>query len=311
MYFYRVKEDGVSNILITGCAGFIGSHLTERLLVLGNQVIGIDNFDSFYARDIKEQNLSKALEHPRFRFLEGDILDRSFLEKIFSHNAIDIVIHLAAKAGVRNSFYDAEAYFQVNTIGTKNIFEIGSKYDVRHFVQASSSSVYGEMDGEKAIEDLTPLNPLSPYAQSKVDAEKVIAELQKVYDFDVNVLRFFTVYGERQRPDMAFPKFRKQILKGETIQLYGEGMSRDFTPIENILQGIIACLEYRNGYEVFNLGSGERVLVKDMILKIGEELGITPQIEVVEQQQGDPSFTLASIEKAKQILGYTTEKQLL
>lgn len=310
MYFYRVKVDGVSNILITGCAGFIGSHLTERLLDLGNQVIGIDNFDTFYAREIKVQNLSKALQHPQFHFFEGDILDTSFLEKIFSHHHVDVVIHLAAKAGVRSSFLDADSYFRVNTLGTKNIFEVASKNGVQQFVLASSSSVYGEMEGEKAIEDLTPLNPLSPYAQSKVDAETVVAELQKAYNFDVNVLRFFTVYGERQRPDMAFQKFRNQILKGETIQLYGEGMSRDFTPIEKILHGIVACLDYRNGFEVFNLGSGERVLVKDMILKIGEGLGVQPQIEVVQQQKGDPSFTLASIEKAKNLLGYTIEKQL-
>lgn len=300
----------MSNILITGCAGFIGSHLTERLLDLGNQVIGIDNFDTFYAREIKEQNLSKALQHPQFHFFEGDILDTSFLEKIFSHHHVDVVIHLAAKAGVRSSFLDAESYFRVNTLGTKNIFEVASKNGVQQFVLASSSSVYGEMEGEKAIEDLTPLNPLSPYAQSKVDAETIVAELQKTYNFDVNVLRFFTVYGERQRPDMAFQKFRNQILKGETIQLYGEGMSRDFTPIEKILNGIVACLDYRNGFEVFNLGSGERVLIKDMILKIGEELGVQPQIEVVQQQKGDPSFTLASIEKAKNLLGYTIEKQL-
>lgn len=300
----------MSHILVTGCAGFIGSHLIENLLKEGHVIIGVDNFDEYYSREIKEQNIASALQSFNFHFEEGDILDTDFLQKLFLIYKIDIVIHLAAKAGVRSSFEQAESYFKVNTYGTRNIFEVSCKNGVRQFVYASSSSVYGEVQGEKAIEDVTPLNPLSPYAESKVEAEKFIQQFQRSVGFDVNVLRFFTVYGERQRPDMAFQKFKRQILNGETIELYGEKMSRDFTPIEKIVKGIVSSLDYKNGYEVFNLGSGERVLVKDMILKIGEGLGVQPQIEVVQQQKGDPSFTLASIEKAKNLLGYTIEKQL-
>lgn len=294
----------MSNILVTGCAGFIGSHLTERLLSLNHIVIGVDNFDSFYEESIKRNNLKNALEHSSFRLFENDILDKDALRSIFSAESIDVVIHLAALAGVRNSFEYPEKYFEVNTEGTRNVFEIALAHAVKQFIHASSSSVYGEMKGEKATEDLTPLNPISPYAQSKVDAEILIRELQSKHNFDVNILRFFTVYGQRQRPDMAFQKFRRQILAGECIELYGEEMSRDFTPINKIVNGILASLNYKNGLEVFNLGSGKRVLVKDMIQEIGTEIGITPQIKVVEKQKGDPSFTLADIGKAKKELRY-------
>lgn len=294
----------MSKILVTGCAGFIGSHLTEKLLSLGHTVTGIDNFDPFYNKSIKQRNLESALKSEQFRFYEMDILDKKSLQIIFDESEIDIVIHLAALAGVRNSFEHPEDYFRVNTEGTQSVFETALKNGVRQFVHASSSSVYGEMKGEKAVEDLTPLHPISPYAKSKEEAEKLVERLQKEHGFDVNVLRFFTVYGDRQRPDMAFQKFRRQILSEETIELYGEGMSRDFTPIEKIVSGIIASLDYRNGLEIFNLGSGQRVLVKDMILKIGEELGVKPKIKVVEQQKGDPSFTLADVDKAAKLLGF-------
>lgn len=294
----------MSNILVTGCAGFIGSHLTEKLLSLGHRVVGLDNFDPFYDKTIKQENLHQALKADAFLFIEADVTDAGGLQPVFEKYNIDTVIHLAALAGVRNSFEHPDDYFRINTEGTKTVFETALKYGVRQFVHASSSSVYGEMKGEKAVEEETPLNPISPYAKSKVEAEKIIGSLQKKFDFDVNVLRFFTVYGPRQRPDMAFQKFRRQILKGETIELYGENMSRDFTPIEKIISGIVASLNHRNGFEIFNLGSGERVLVRDMILQIGEELGASPQIKVVNQQKGDPSFTLADVRKAQNILNY-------
>jgi len=294
----------VSKIVVTGCAGFIGSHLVEKLLLQGREVIGIDNFHPYYQPSIKQNNIELALQSSKFEFHELSILDKDKLVEVFDGAAIEQVVHLAALAGVRNSFDFPEEYFQINTIGTKNVFEAAISCGVKHFIFASSSSVYGEMQGEKAVEDSTPLNPISPYAQSKVEAEKLIETLQNQYHFDVNILRFFTVYGARQRPDMAFQKFKKKILSGETVELYGENMSRDFTPIEKIIEGIIAALDYKNGLEVFNLGSGKKVLVKSMILKIGKELGVEPKIKVVEQQKGDPSFTLASIKKAKKLLNY-------
>lgn len=294
----------MSNILVTGCAGFIGSHLTEKLLTVGHKVIGIDNFDPFYDKAIKQGNLLAALKVDAFTFTETDITDVRKLQSVFEKYDVDVVIHLAALAGVRNSFEHPDDYFRINTQGTKTVFETALQYGVRQFIHASSSSVYGEMKGEKAVEERTPLNPISPYAKSKVEAENIIRVLQSEFKFDVNILRFFTVYGPRQRPDMAFQKFRRQIQEGETIELYGENMSRDFTPIEKIVSGIIAALSHRNGVEVFNLGSGERVLVRDMILQIGEELGTVPQIKVVEQQKGDPSFTLADVSKARNLLNY-------
>lgn len=294
----------MSKIVVTGCAGFIGSHLVEKLLLQGREVIGIDNFHPYYQPSIKQNNIELALQSSKFEFHELSILDKDRLVEVFDGAAIEQVVHLAALAGVRNSFDFPEEYFQINTIGTKNVFEAAISCGVKHFIFASSSSVYGEMQGEKAVEDSTPLNPISPYAQSKVEAEKLIETLQNQYHFDVNILRFFTVYGARQRPDMAFQKFKKKILSGETVELYGENMSRDFTPIEKIIEGIIAALDYKNGLEVFNLGSGKKVLVKSMILKIGKELGVEPKIKVVEQQKGDPSFTLASIKKAKKLLNY-------
>ncbi|HZH68532.1 MAG TPA: NAD-dependent epimerase/dehydratase family protein [Chitinophagales bacterium] len=294
----------MSKIVVTGCAGFIGSHLVEKLLLQGREVIGIDNFHPYYQPSIKQNNIELALQSSKFEFHELSILDKDKLVEVFDGAAIEQVVHLAALAGVRNSFDFPEEYFQINTIGTKNVFEAAISCGVKHFIFASSSSVYGEMQGEKAVEDSTPLNPISPYAQSKVEAEKLIETLQNQYHFDVNILRFFTVYGARQRPDMAFQKFKKKILSGETVELYGENMSRDFTPIEKIIEGIIAALDYKNGLEVFNLGSGKKVLVKSMILKIGKELGVEPKIKVVEQQKGDPSFTLASIKKAKKLLNY-------
>lgn len=294
----------MKTILITGCAGFIGSHLTDALLERGCQVLGVDNFHPYYDRSIKESNLLQALQSERFTFHEGDILDVDFLHRIFQENKIDVVVHLAAIAGVRKSFEQPEGYFKINVKGTQSVFETALKFAVPHFVFASSSSVYGEMQGDSAVEDETPLSPISPYAESKVQAENLIRELFKEYNFSVNVLRFFTVYGERQRPDMAFQKFRKIIQNGGVVDLYGEQMSRDFTPVPKIISGILAAIDYQKGLEVFNLGCGQRVLVKDMIMQIGEELGLTPEIRIAEQPEGDPSFTLADISKAQRLLGY-------
>ncbi len=294
----------MEKILVTGCAGFIGSHLTERLLNTGCEIIGIDNFHPYYSREIKEENIKQALNDGKFYFYEADILDVKKLSEILIRHKPDTVVHFAALPGVRNSFEHPEEYFKINTEGTKTVFDTALAYGVRHFVFASSSSVYGEMVSEKAVEDSTPLNPISPYAQSKVNAENIIGDLFKEHSFTVNILRFFTVYGIRQRPDMAFQKFRRKIKAGEPVELYGENMSRDFTPIDRIITGVLAAIRFKNGLEVFNLGSGERVPVRKMIEQIGEELNIKPKIKVVPRQKGDPSYTLADISKARKLLGY-------
>ena len=294
----------MEKIIITGCAGFIGSHLTETLLAAGYKVIGIDNFHPYYDIALKKQNLQSALQNSHFQFYEVDILKVSQLEKIFSENPSSTVVHLAALPGVRNSFEHPEEYFKINTEGTQSVFETALRQGIRHFLFSSSSSVYGEMQGQKAVEDVTPPNPISPYAKSKVEAEKVILHLAESQSFSVNILRFFTVYGPRQRPDMAFQKFRRKILAGETIELYGANISRDFTPVNRIVRGLEHALHYRNGVEIFNLGSGIKTPVKDIILQIGHELGLTPHIQIIPQQKGDPSFTLSDISKAKKLLNY-------
>lgn len=295
-----------NKILITGCAGFIGSNLVDDLLLSGDEVIGIDNFDNYYSIELKRENLRNALMYPNFKFYEADITDENSFNQILSdNNHIDTLIHLAALPGVQPSFDRPEDYFRINVDGTRNVFQSAIKYGIKHFIHASSSSVYGELQNEKALEDITPLNPISPYAESKFQAENAIREIfEKHPNISINIFRFFTVYGSRQRPDMAFSKFRRVLTKGEPIELYGENVSRDFTPVTRIVRGIKAGIDYHNGLEVFNLGSGEKVLVKNMIQQIAHEIGVEPDIIVVKRQKGDPSYTLADISKAKRLLGY-------
>lgn len=295
----------MKTILVTGCAGFIGSALTGELLRKEFRVIGLDNFDSYYAREIKDRNLAAFKDHPCFTFFELDILDESAISRIFDSFSFDHIVHLAAKAGVRPSFDQAKLYHQVNVGGTIQVLEQAVRKRVEHIILASSSSVYGNDFGERAIETMTDLKPISPYAESKLKAEQAALEYHKKYGMDINVLRFFTVYGPGQRPDMAFMKFAKAIMEDKPIHLYGgEKMGRDFTYIEDIVQGIILALNYRNGYEVFNLGSGREVKVVEVIQLLSEALGKKAIIEEIELQAGDPVFTLADIQKAKEYLNY-------
>lgn len=293
-------------ILITGCAGFIGSNLVDDLLQSNYKIIGIDNFDNFYSPSIKENNLKNALNHSNFKLYKADITDENSISQILKENEgkIDTIIHLAALAGVRPSFDKPQEYFRVNTEGTFLIFKNAIQHNIKHFIYASSSSVYGEIEGQKAIEDVTPLKPISPYAESKLKAEETIKELYKENDITVNIFRFFTVYGPRQRPDMAFAKFKRLLKEDKMIELYGENISRDFTHISRIIKGIKAGIHYRNHLEIFNLGNGEKVSVREMIENIGNELNIRPAIVTVNRQMGDPSSTLADITKAIEKLKY-------
>jgi UDP-glucuronate 4-epimerase len=303
-----MEASDLKTVLVTGCAGFIGSTLSGKLLHQGYAVVGIDNFDPYYPREIKERNLSAFQNHASFRFYEADVLDEYALEKFFEAHSFDHVVHLAAKAGVRPSLDQPLLYERVNVNGTENVLKQCARRGVKHFILASSSSVYGNDFGARAVETLTDLRPISPYAVSKLRAEQLALKYHQMYGMDMNVLRFFTAYGPGQRPDMAFMKFAKAILEGKPVQLYGgEKMGRDFTYIEDIINGIILALSYRNGYEIFNLGSGREVKVAAVIRLLAETLGKEALVEEIEVQAGDPVFTLADISKAKRLLKYLPE----
>jgi UDP-glucuronate 4-epimerase len=301
----QAEAPDLKTVLVTGCAGFIGSTLSAALLGAGYQVVGLDNFDPYYAREIKERNLAAFKDHPSFTFFEADILDEAALSRIFDSFSFDHIVHLAAKAGVRPSLEQAELYHQVNVGGTIQVLEQAARKGVKHFILASSSSVYGNDFGERAVETLTDLKPISPYAESKLKAEQVALEYHEKYGMDINALRFFTAYGPGQRPDMAFMKFAKAIVEGKPIQLYGgEKMGRDFTYVNDIIAGITAAIHYQDGYCIFNLGSGRETKVHEVISLIGQGLGQVQLVEVIGQQPCDPVFTCADISKAKEVLQY-------
>jgi len=242
-------------ILITGGAGFIGSNLSDRLLSLGHNVVCFDNFDDFYAREIKEANIANSMKNDRYRLVEGDITNRAALNPLFDKNKITMVVHLAAKAGVRPSILDPFAYYAVNVQGTLNLLDVMKKHDVKKLVFASSSSVYGNNPKVPFTESDSVDNPISPYAATKKAAELLCHTYHHLHGIDVFCLRFFTVYGPRQRPDLAINKFVSNILNGQPVEMYGDGSTaRDYTYIDDIVDGILASIARVSGYEIINLG---------------------------------------------------------
>ena len=294
-------------ILITGAAGFIGSHLSEKLLELGHQVIGIDNFDPFYARNIKEDNLKIALKNPLFSFHELDITSTSDFEKW--PDKIDIVVHLAAKAGVRPSIENPEAYLKTNIIGTLNVLEYMRKIDCYNLVFASSSSVYGN-NTKIPFEESDPADhPISPYAASKKSCELLLYNYHKLYQFNCINLRFFTVFGPRQRPDLAIHKFLKKISDNQPIEVYGQGdTARDYTYVDDTISGIVEAINRVHSnqtvFETINLGNNTPVSLNALIQKIENHLGLKAQIKHLPLQDGDVDITYSSIDKAKKLLNY-------
>ena len=231
------------NFLVTGNAGFIGSHLVERLLSAGHRVIGLDNFDDFYDPALKRRNLSSALQDPKFRLVEGDIREEGILEKIFRKEKIEIVAHLAARAGVRPSIQNPLLYFEVNVRGTLNLLEACKKHSVRRFVFASSSSVYGNNAKIPFAEDDPVDNPISPYAATKKAGELICHTYHHLYGMDIACLRYFTVYGPRQRPEMAIHQFTRLIHSGKKVTLFGDGSSRrDYTYVEDAILSFLLWL---------------------------------------------------------------------
>ncbi len=299
------------NYLITGGAGFIGSHLVDSLLSEGNNVITIDNFDPFYSKEVKLKNISSALTFDTFQLIEGDIRDKNLVDDIFNNNHIDIVIHLAAKAGVRPSIESTVEYYDVNINGTLNILEMMKKYNVKNLVFASSSSVYGNNKKIPFSESDVVDYPISPYAATKKSGELLCHTYHHLYDFKINCLRFFTVYGPRQRPDLAIHKFSKMILNDETIPMFGDGTTkRDYTYIDDIIQGIKQSINNLNGFEVFNLGESRTIMLKELIALIEKEIGKKADIKKLPLQPGDVEQTYADITKAKKMLGYNPQYQI-
>lgn len=292
-------------VLVTGGAGFIGSHLVDKLLARDDEVTVIDNFDPFYDPNIKELNIRDHSEYPNYELYRIDIRDYHTLQTRLSGN-YDVIIHLAAKAGVRSSIQDPLTYQEVNVRGTQNLLELAKLWGVKQFVFASSSSIYGVNPNVPWSERDQGLMPISPYASTKVSGELLGHVYSHLYDLRFIGLRFFTVYGPRQRPDLAIHKFARLMLEGEAIPFFGDGSTRrDYTFVDDIVAGIVAAVDYRqSGYEVINLGNNHTVTLNEMIETLEKVLGIEAKLDRLPEQPGDVSQTWADLTKARQLLEY-------
>jgi UDP-glucuronate 4-epimerase len=292
--------------LITGGAGFIGSHLVDRLLMTDPaRLVVIDNFHDFYDPQIKRRNVVPHLQHPAYRLVEADICDFATLERVFAEEGFDTIIHLAARAGVRPSVAEPRAYQETNIAGTLNLLELGRRNGVGHFIFGSSSSVYGPLARPPFRED-APLSPISPYAATKAAGELLGHTYSHLYGMRVICLRFFTVYGPRQRPDLAIHKFARLIASRRPIPVYGDGTSeRDYTYIDDIMSGIEGALSYEaTPFEIINLGESQTITLHRLIELLEEALGERALIERYPPQPGDLPRTHADISKAQRLLGY-------
>jgi len=294
------------NFLVTGGAGFIGSHVCERLLRDGHNVWGFDDLNEFYDPAHKRRNLREiqALAKP-FEFVHGDITDRAALDEVFSSVKFDQVIHLAARAGVRPSLMRPALYQRVNVEGTVNMLEAARLNGVKKIIIASSSSVYGINSKAPFLESESITSAISPYAASKLACEALGHVWHHIYKMDVTMLRFFTVYGPRQRPDLAIYKFAKLICAGQPIPVFGDGSAaRDYTFVTDTVDGVIACTKKEFGYQIFNLGESETVSLSRMIELLESALGKKALIDRQPLQPGDVPLTFADISKARAQLGY-------
>ncbi len=295
--------------LITGGAGFIGSSLSEYLLKNGDKVICIDNFNDFYNPKIKEQNISAFSNNKNYVLERGDIRDTQFLNEVFSKHKIDVIIHLAAMASVTPSIENPLLYQEVNIIGTFNILEVAKQNNIKKIIFSSSSSVYGNTQKTPFKEDMNVDLPISPYAMTKKSGELLCHTYHHLYQMDIICLRFFTVYGPKQRPDLAIHKFVDKLYKGEEIPFFGDGTTqRDYTYIDDIIQGIDGSINYllnhREIYEIFNLGEHQTIALKQMLATIEEAIGKKAKIKKLPLQAGDVEKTYADISKAKNLLRY-------
>lgn len=297
--------------LVTGAAGFIGSHLVDRLLRDGWEVTGVDNFDEFYAAALKRGNVAEHLGHPRYSLVEADIRDPDAMLARLTRE-YDVIVHLAAKAGVRPSIAAPILYQDVNVRGTQNLLELARTRGITQFVFASSSSVYGVNPNVPWREDDHVLQPISPYASTKVSGELLGHVYSHLYGMRFIALRFFTVYGPRQRPDLVIRKFSQMILNGERVPFYGAGSSRrDYTFVEDIVDGIVAAMCYRaTPFEVINLGNNQSISLGDLVREIENVLGIPALLMPLPDQPGDVPQTWANVDKASSLLGYRPKTSL-
>ena len=302
----------MKNILITGGAGFMGSHLVDRLIAeRGWNVTVVDDFNDFYAPELKRANVSRHASNAMFSLTEGDIRDRPTLEKIFASTRFDCIVHLAARAGVRPSLAEPQLYAETNINGTFNLLELARKHDVRQFVFGSSSSVYGINSKVPFAEDDEIRQPISPYAATKAAGELICHTYSHLYDIRCVCLRFFTVYGARQRPDLAIHKFARLIDEGKPIPVFGDGSTRrDYTYIDDIIQGVRAAIDYNTSdFDVFNLGESRTVELRELISVLEREMGQNAVIDRQPLQPGDVPQTFADIDKARRVLGYDPKTQ--
>jgi len=303
----------MKNFLITGGAGFIGSHLVDRLLATGvERVTVIDDFNDFYDPSIKRDNIREHLKDPRYNLNEVDIRDRGALEQTFKANNFDCVVHLAARAGVRPSLSEPQLYTETNINGTLNLLELAHSSNVKQFVFGSSSSVYGINAKVPFSEDDPIRQPISPYAATKGAGELLCHTYSHLYGLRCVCLRFFTVYGPRQRPDLAIHKFAKLISQRKPIPVFGDGSTRrDYTYVDDIIDGVMAAIDYdRSNYEVINLGESRTVDLNELISLLEKELDTHAIIDHQPPQPGDVPQTYADISKARALLGYQPKTQI-
>jgi len=303
--------------LVTGCAGFIGSHLSERLLADGYRVIGLDNFDPFYDRSLKRTNLTGSLSNTNFVFHELDLRAGPVaLAAVLGSETVDVVVHLAAKAGVGPSVQEPASYLEANVLGTVHLLEWMRLTGVKNLFFASSSSVYGNTTELPFREDMNLLSTcISPYAASKLSAEQFTFTYHHLYQLNVLNARFFTVYGPRQRPDLAIHKFTRLLLSGQPIPMYGDGSTaRDYTfvadTVDGIARGVAYLLTHPGTYEIINLGNSSPIKLHDLIVAVGEAVGVVPMLDLRPMQAGDVETTYADSSKARQLLGYAPQTTL-
>ncbi|MBN1572544.1 MAG: GDP-mannose 4,6-dehydratase [Deltaproteobacteria bacterium] len=300
----------MKKVVVTGGAGFIGSHLSDRLVSLGNEVFVIDNFDDYYPEKFKRRNIESLLKKDGFKLIEGDIRNYDFIIDSFRSISPDLVVHLAAKAGVRPSIKNPLLYQEVNVLGTNNILEAMKELDIKDLLFASSSSVYGDCPNIPFSEDDLMAKPISPYGVTKKCCEELCYTYHKLYNLKILCFRFFTVYGPRQRPDMAIHKFTNLINNGSKIEVYDQGKgSRDYTYIDDIIDGLIGAFGFISSettpfYEIINLGESVSVNLLELIELIESGLGKETEKVMLPRQPGDVKRTFADIEKARSLLGY-------
>jgi UDP-glucuronate 4-epimerase len=295
----------MGSYLVTGGAGFIGSHLVDRLLRDGHRVDAVDCFDDFYAEPIKRANLADAHRHPRFTLFEVDVRNRVAMERLVADQRPDVVVHLAARVGVRASIERPDLYSDVNVGGTVSVLEAAVRGGVDKFLLASSSSVYGNNRKVPFSEDDPVDHPISPYAATKRACELIAHVYWSLHGLPVTCLRFFTAHGPRCRPDLAVAKFTRLIEAGEPVPMFGDGtMKRDFTYVDDIIDGVVRAAERCQCYRIYNLGNSQPVRLRDMIETIADALGRRAEIEQLEMQPGDVNITYADISRARAELGY-------